>query len=262
MSELQRERDVKRLEEKLGPWFKWQGRVLVAALPKLVRYFPQPVEESRLLEALGADFDAMFDSAIEVTVSSGEEILTKGLDGAMHSGYTDLAEEIRMAKAFQLDDPLATAWAKERAAEAVSQVNDTTKETIRGIVSKGIEEGMDYDTIAGRITKRFGEFAIGKPQQHIQSRAHLVAINENALAYEHGQRQLVDEIQATGIDMEKSWATVGDGDVSAGCQRNQDAEWVPAAAEFPSGDQNPPRFPGCRCSSRHRVAREQEEEAI
>ncbi|GAG39263.1 unnamed protein product, partial [marine sediment metagenome] len=105
-------------------------------------------------------------------------------------------------------------------------------------------------------TKRFGEFAIGKPQQHIASRAHLVAVTENAMAYEHGQRTLVDEIQGVGIDMEKSWATVGDADVSAGCQANQDAQWIRADAAFPSGDQGPPRFPGCRCSSRYRVVRE------
>ena len=231
VSDLKRERAVKRLEKKLGPWFKWQGRVLIAALPKLVRYFPQPVEESRLLEALAEDFDSMFDSAIKVTVRNGEEIIRDGLYKGVTDGFEAMAakegittaefmQRAGLQKAFELDDPLATAWAEENAAKAVTQVNNTTKETIRGIVSKGIDEGMDYDTIAAQITKRFEEFAVGKPQQHIASRAHLVAVTENAKAYEYGQRTLVDEIQGVGIDMEKSWATVGDADVSDGCQPN------------------------------------------
>ena len=267
VSDLKRERAVKRLEKKLGPWFKWQGRVLISALPKLVRYFPKPVTEVQLMEALADDFDAMFDSAIKVTVRNGEEIVADGLYQGVTDGFEAMAAQEGIAteeflnraglqKAFELDDPRAVKWAQENAAIDVTKVNDTTKETIRGIVSDGIDKGMDYDTIAKRITKRFSEFAVGKPQQHIASRAHLVAVTENAMAYEHGQRELIDEIQAVGIDMEKSWATVGDDAVSDGCQRNQDAGWIPADASFPSGDQAPPRFPGCRCGSRYRVARE------
>ena len=255
VSDLKRERAVKRLEKKLGPWFKWQGRVLIAALPKLVRYFPKPVEESRLLEALGEDFDAMFDKAIKVTVRNGEEIIQAGLYEGVTEGFEYMHDQMGLEKAFKLDDPRAVKWAKENAAKDIAKVNDTTKETIRGIVSTGIDEGMDYDTIAKRITKRFSEFAIGKPQQHIASRAHLVAVTENAFAYEHGQRELVDEIRDVGIDMEKSWSNVGDENVSAGCQRNSGEQWIPADRAFASGDQNPPRFPGCRCNTHYRVSR-------
>jgi len=268
VSDLKRERAVKRLEKKLGPWFKWQGRVLISALPQLVRYFPKPVEESRLMEALAEDFDRMFDDAIAVTVRNGEEIVRDGLYQGVTDGFEAMAakegittaefmQRAGLQKAFELDHPRALKWARENAAIDVTKVNDTTKETIRGIVSKGIDEGMDYGTIAGRITKRFGEFAIGKPQEHIQSRAHLVAVTENAMAYEHGQRELVDEIQAVGIDMEKSWGTVGDDKVSAGCRRNAEQEWIPANQAFQSGHDTPPRFPGCRCGARYRVAREE-----
>ena len=255
VSDLKRERAVKRLEKKLGPWFKWQGRVLIAALPKLVRYFPEPVEESRLLEALGSDFDSMFDKAIKVTVRNGEEIFEAGLVPAVSQGYAAMAEEVGMQAAFKLKQPEAVRWASKQAAVDVALVNDTTKETIRGVVTRGLEKGASYDEVARQITKRFNEFAVGKPQLHIQSRAHLVAINENAVGYAYGETTLIDEIEATGIEMEKHWADVGDNDVSDGCARNTADGWIPTKQAFSSGDMTYPRFPGCRCNVHRRVSR-------
>ena len=244
---MERKRDVDRLEKNVAKWFSWQGRLVAKKLPSLKKYFQ---------ESAVSDIDSILDGAFKTTINDGERFIVDGLRDGVEAGWDDLADELSMQKAFALDDPKATAWAKERAAEAVTEVNDTTKETIRNMVSKGIEEGKDYDTVARQISKRFEEFAVGKPQAHIQSRAHLVAINENSIAYEHGQRELVDEITDTGIDMAKSWATVGDNNVSDGCQRNAGDNWIKSDAAFSSGDQNPPRFPGCRCSSRYRVARE------
>ena len=256
VSDLKRERAVKRLEKKLGPWFKWQGRVLIAALPKLVRYFPEPVEESRLLEALGSDFDSMFDKAIKVTVRNGEEIFEAGLVPAVSQGYTAMAEEVGMQAAFKLKQPEAVRWASKQAAVDVALVNDTTKETIRGVVTRGLEKGASYDEVARQITKRFNEFAVGKPQAHIQSRAHLVAINENAVAYEEGRHRLVDDIMATGIAMEKKRAGPNDNKTSDGCLADMAADWIPESRAFPSGIMYGPRFPGCRHDTQYRVSRE------
>ena len=246
MSELQKKRDNARLEKKVGAWFKWQGRVISKALPKMKRYFSESVE---------SDFDAMFDSAIKVTVRNGEEIFADGLVPAVSQGYSALAEEVGMQDAFKLKQPEAVKWARTQAAIDVSAVNDTTKETIRGMVTRGLEKGASYDEVARQISKRFTEFAVGKPQAHIQSRAHLVAINENAVGYAHGELTLVGEIESTGIRMEKSWHTVGDDRVSDGCQENADAGWIPSDEAFPSGHMNYPRFPGDRCNVQWRVSR-------
>ena len=246
VADLKRERAVKRLEKEVAKWFRWQGRVLISAFPKMKQYFT---------ESAASDFDDVFDRAIKVTVLNGEEIFEAGLTRGITQGFEYMADEIGMAQAFELDHPAAVKWSQKNAAVHVTEVNGTTKETIRGIVTTGIDKGLGYDTVARRITKRFSEFAIGKPQLHIESRAHLVAVTENAMAYENGGRMLVDEIQATGIDMEKSWHTVGDDRVSAGCRDNADAGWIPAGDGFPSGEQNPPRFPGCRCNTHYRVSR-------
>lgn len=106
--------------------------------------------------------------------------------------------------------------------------------------------------MAREISSRFEEFAVGKPQQHIDSRAHLVAVTETAEAYEEGNRIAAKQIQQQGITMEKFWLTVKDNRVSDGCDENMDAGWIGIDEAFPSGHQRPPRFPGCRCDTLYR----------
>ena len=246
VSVLERERAVKRLEKEVAKWFRWQGRLVMKGLPKLKKHFQ---------ESAGSDFDTMFDRAIKVTVLNGQEIFEAGLVPAVSQGYTAYAEELGMKAAFELDHPAAVEWAKKNAAIDVAKVNGTTKETIRGIVTKGLEEGASYDTVARRITRRFEEFAIGKPQAHIQSRAHLVAVNENAVAYEEGRHRLVDDIMATGIEMAKKRAGPNDNKTSDGCLTDMAAGWIPESRAFPSGIMYGPRFPGCRHDTHYRVSR-------
>jgi hypothetical protein len=52
--------------------------------------------------------------------------------------------------------------------------------------------------------------------------------------------------------MEKRWLTVGDDRVSDGCKDNQRAGWIALNDAFPSGDDRPLRFPGCRCVVQYR----------
>jgi hypothetical protein len=88
---------------------------------------------------------------------------------------------------------------------------------------------------------------MGMPQQHIDSRAHLVAVTETGNAYAEGQLEVAQELAAAGIEMEKAWITVGDDRVTEGCRENEAAGWIGLDDPFPSGHQRPLRFPGCRC---------------
>ena len=249
---MQKKRDDKRLEKEVGKWFRYQGRVITKAFTKMRRHFVESAE---------SDFNAMFDSAIKVTVMNGEEIFEAGLVRSVSQGYTSLQDEIGMQAAFELKQPEAVKWARTQAAVDVTRVNDTTRETIRGLVTNGLDKGLSYNTVARQISSRFHQFAVGKPQHHIDSRAHLVAINENAVGYAYGESTLIDEIEGTGIEMEKSWHTVGDDRVSDGCQENADANWIKNDKTFPSGDLMYPRFPGCRCNVQFRVSRDQKKTA-
>ena len=146
-----------------------------------------------------------------------------------------------------LPNLLAQRYSDERAAEVVTQINETTRKELSSIISKGVESGTSYGDIAKEIQTKFEQFAVPKPQQHIPNRAVLVAVTELGNAYCQATLDLADSLQSSGVRMMKAWQTLEDGRVSDGCRHNQDAGWIELDDTFPSGASRPPRFPGCRC---------------
>ena len=141
----------------------------------------------------------------------------------------------------------AQEYAKKHAAEAVTQINDTTRKEIARIVSDGVKSGSSYNDIAKAIKNKFEEFAVPMPQKHVSNRAVLVAVTELANAYCEGNAQVGNYLQDNGVKMMKAWQTLEDDRVSDGCRENERVGWIPIDREFPSGHMHPPRFPGCRC---------------
>ena len=141
----------------------------------------------------------------------------------------------------------AQEYAKKHAAEAVTQINDTTRKEIARIVSDGVKSGASYNDIAKAIKNKFEEFAVPMPQKHVSNRAVLVAVTELANAYCEGNAQVGNYLQDNGVKMMKAWQTLEDDRVSDGCKENERVGWIPINKEFPSGHMHPPRFPGCRC---------------
>ena len=141
----------------------------------------------------------------------------------------------------------AQEYAKKHAAEAVTQINDTTRKEIARIVSDGVKSGSSYNDIAKAIKNKFKEFAVPMPQKHVSNRAVLVAVTELANAYCEGNAQVGNYLQDNGVKMMKAWQTLEDDRVSDGCKENERVGWIPINKEFPSGHMHPPRFPGCRC---------------
>ena len=141
----------------------------------------------------------------------------------------------------------AQEYAKKHAAEAVTQINDTTRKEIARIVSDGVKSGSSYNDIAKAIKNKFEEFAVPMPQKHVSNRAVLVAVTELANAYCEGNAQVGNYLQDNGVKMMKAWQTLEDDRVSDGCRENERVGWIPIDKEFPSGHMHPPRFPGCRC---------------
>lgn len=141
----------------------------------------------------------------------------------------------------------AQEYAEKHAAEAVTQINDTTRKEIARIVSDGVKSGSSYNDIAKAIKDKFEGFAVPMPQKHVPNRAVLVAVTELANAYCEGNAQVGDYLQDNGVKMMKAWQTLEDDRVSDGCKENERAGWIPIGEDFPSGHMHPPRFPGCRC---------------
>jgi SPP1 gp7 family putative phage head morphogenesis protein len=120
------------------------------------------------------------------------------------------------------------------------QIDATTFDGIRNLLTDGIAEGRSHSALAREIRQRFEGFT--------RDRAELIAVTEIGDAYSQGTLIQAGNLRDAGLDMEKSWLTVGDDRVSDGCADNEAAGWIDIDDDFPSGDDAPLRFPGCRCS--------------
>lgn len=165
----------------------------------------------------------------------------------MPSALSEATVKVDSSGWVSLPNYRAQEYAKKHAAEAVTQINDTTRKEIAKIVSDGVKNGTSYNDIAKAIKAKFEEFAVPKPQQHIPNRAVLVAVTELANAYCAGNMQVGNFLQDSGLKMMKAWQTLEDNRVSDGCRHNEAQGWIPLDKEFSSGHDHPPRFPGCRC---------------
>ncbi|MHB1131664.1 MAG: phage minor head protein [Chloroflexota bacterium] len=236
------ERDLTRA---LAKAFRRQGKAFVKRFAALKDRFPT---ETMLESAIGNwEWEGLFDEAALATLKAFAQPLSRAARKALLKGALQAIADAETAVAFDLKNPRAVAWLQDFGGTRVKRVNDHTKEVIGRIVTQAGEEGWSYNRTAQAITQRFEEFAAGKPQAHIDSRAHLVAVTEVGDAYEEGNFQAAQALQDIGLEMEKKWSDSGDGKVSDGCQANSAAGWIPLNQPFPSGHQRPLRFPGCRC---------------
>jgi hypothetical protein len=191
----------------------------------------------------------------EVTQAT-DDLLAGQIDQAVQrtllAGAMNAIMDMGLRISFSLSNPQAEAYLQKYGAKLVTKIDEETRSQLQTILNDAIANGWSYDKTAETITAKFEQFAVGNPLEHIDSRAHLVAVTETGNAYAEGNLIMIRNLQAAGIKMEKSWSTVGDERVSTGCLENQDAGWVGVEQAFPSGHQRPLRFPGCRCDLLYR----------
>jgi hypothetical protein len=241
-------RHVRTAEKALAKAFTAQGADFLRRLAAHKAAFA--VAES-LREGTAEEFDPapLFTQAELATLALFEEPIGKLADAALMAGVRVALAELAADISFDLEHPRAVAFLKGRAAERVTMINGTTRDGLRTLLTQAMEEGWSYGKTAKEIKGRFDGFAGKKPQAHIQSRAHLVAVTEAGEAYEEAGLQVGKELAGMGLEMEHLWLTVGDSRVSDGCLGNQAAGWIPLSQAFPSGHMRPLRFPGCRCTA-------------
>ncbi len=232
----------RKLEAAMAKAFRAQGRAFVRELGAVRSSYP--IAEA----ARWGDWVAKFEAAATKTLRFFTTPIDAATTTAILLGARVVLGSIRASIGFDLKNPRAVAWLRENPAAArVTMINETTRGYIQALVDRAVEDGASYNDLARRITDRFEQMAVGKPQDHIDSRAHLIAVTEVGEAYSAGNLMAGQTLEDAGIGMEKAWDTVGDGRVSDGCAANAAAGWLPLADAFPSGHQRPLRFPGCRC---------------
>lgn len=244
-----RDRALKPIETKLARQMAKAFRAHRAAfMREFERVGPGILGEASIPPAIEGALEAAYQATLDLFTGPIEEAAGAAIAAAARHRVAEFGVDY----SFDLKNPRAVAAIKDRAAAAVTNIDATTREEIARIVTQGMEDGYNYQQVARQIVAKYEEFGVGKPQAHIRNRAELIAVTEAAEAYETGNRLVIDEMTAVGLEMEKSWSTVGDGRVSDGCRQNAAVGWIPVDQTFPSGHQRAPRFPGCRCAILYR----------
>lgn len=256
-----RERALKKTEKwlagKMRKAFQAQGKAFLAALPPPVvieaagdeANFPKsPTVWRQAWKEAEAATRALFAGPLEEGIRIS---LVAGADFALQGWAAESALEAGIS--FTLEHPRALEYARVHAAEQVTKISKATERYLNTIITNGIDEGLSYGQIAKQITDRYADFAVSWPQEHIQNRAHAIAVFETGDAYEEGNRLIVDELSAEGLEMEKAWLTVGDERVRESHEANEGEGWIPLDQSFGSGADRPPTDPGCRCSGLYQV---------
>lgn len=245
--EAEKPRDSRDLKNKYSAIIRVEVKRHSAELQRVIEnyiyrvWLAGAVEQCRDLGCTGWFFSSLSKSSTSSESASAPE-----------GASLQEAPKVRNVKAdksgwVSLPNLRAQEYAKKHAAEAVTQINDTTRKEIARIVSDGVKSGSSYNDIAKAIKDKFEEFAVPMPQKHVSNRAVLVAVTELANAYCEGNAQVGNYLQDNGVKMMKAWQTLEDDRVSDGCKENERVGWIPINKEFPSGHMHPPRFPGCRC---------------
>lgn len=243
----------KRVTREIAKLFRKQGKAAIKALATRRHKF---TEGRGLREALTlSDGEEIVDEAATVTREEFVDVIQEATEEALELGWQDGGEEAGYTIAFDLGHPRAVAYIEEHGYGLISQIDATTRGNIATVINNGIDEGWSYNRMAREITHLYSRMAVGRPQQHIESRAHLIAVTEIGNAYEAGTAMVIRDLQAAGEPMEKKWLTVGDNRVSAGCRANAAEGWIPEPQAFSSGHQHPLRFPGCRCTTQYQRVR-------
>jgi hypothetical protein len=136
----------------------------------------------------------------------------------------------------------AAAYAKARSAELVTDIDESTRDMLRGKIAAGLEAGAVREDIIDDIMSSdiFSE-----------KRATLIADHEVAMANGAGAQTGREEAIKAGVELEKAW--VCDDDPCPICEENQNASPIPNDQAFPSGDMTEVAHVRCRCHTESRV---------
>lgn len=204
-----------------------------------------------------SDFEEVWDSVEVATDPKLQEVITKAEVDGFHAGATQFGKafkgKVPFDFSFNLNNPRAVAWfrANGGSLDYIAGIQRTTKAELQTIITDSLEKGESYQELARRIRAKYEQYAQKLPGK-MMSRSQLIAVTETAVAYEEGNMQFAQGLKEDGVVVEKMWKNSGDDKVSDGCLENTADGWIPIDQPHSSGDDQPPRFPGCRCWEEYR----------
>lgn len=186
-----------------------------------------------LAAADAADYETLEKSVKPHLRDVAKDAAAQGLDQVSATTHTTLTQA----------NDRAVAWAEERAGELVGDVEETTREGVRDLVARALDEGWTNDDLADALLDA-GVFAA--------SRAETIARTEVAAADVAGN---LIGWKESGVVTGKEWKTGG-----GACDECEELDGVVVDLDddFPDGD--PPLHPNCRCDVLPVLADEDDEE--
>jgi Phage Mu protein F like protein len=142
----------------------------------------------------------------------------------------------------------AADYAGTRSAELVKDIQESTRNRLRDVITYGLNEGLMRDDIIDMIMD----------QSFSEDRATLIADTEVAMANGQGALAGYKEAKAAGVKLKKVW--ICDDDPCDICEENQSQGPIEVDAEFDSGDDAEIAHPGCRCHTESVVEDDDDDE--
>lgn len=197
------------------------------ATPESARRLQEAIEKSQEFE------DAWLETVMPVIRTTG----------------TAAVENVasRVGLSFDVLQPGLEAYIEQHAAELVTEVTSTTKDSVKRALAKGMEAGEGIPELAARIEEA-GAFA--------PSRAELIARTEaTAVTNQSGRSSLASWSKESGRRVEKSWLSAQDDRVRPAHQALDNGEYYPIDHDYP-GEGPEPSSPNCRCTLLYRTVEE------
>lgn len=240
-------------EKTFTAFFRMQKTILMRkltarALSAKTRQLADP--PSITLEA----FDEIWSDVEKRTTAALKEAIVNAEADGLHAGANSFKDALvgvdpskKAGTTFNLANPRAVSWFHERggSVDYIKGIQDTTKESLKRVITTGLDEGWSYNQTAKEIQKLFdGPIS--------RDRAQRIAVYETAQAYEQGNMLFAQSLKDDGVEMEKMYQTSEDALVSDLCRGNQDDGWIPIDQYHRSGVQEPPGHVNCRCYEKYR----------
>lgn len=212
-------------------------------LPLLASYFveaptlrkpPKSTVDKAVNSLDGFEFK-LFDRTFEDSVAAAV------IDGASLSSAPGLRVGFNVKS-----DPVAEYLRTRSAAKMGADVDATTKEKLRDLLSTAYDEQWTRPKLVKQVKALYTGFTAKTPQRYIGSRAELIALTELGNAMSYGTLEGAKQLQSQGVTMEKRWGLSSS--ACPICQENAGQDWIGIDKSFASGVQAPLQHPGCRCS--------------
>lgn len=181
------------------------------------------------------------DKEWKVEVENVTEKVLK--DSFLYAGMTELMD-LGIESAFDLKNPRAVEWIKNRLFNDLTSISDTLKDDVRNILVSGLENGDSYQIMAGAIGQFFDENSDYKAERIARTEVHS--------SYCGGR---IEADRQCGLKLEKGWITM-DGGCCDSCRDNEAQGFIPLDSDFQSGDDTPSAHPNCRCDYHTRTLEE------